>query len=65
MRDRYLPFDTPFSILPSAFCFWTRAKKPAGLNVCGGCGLASWILRTTTILAAWTAVAPEGVWGCH
>jgi hypothetical protein len=35
--------------------------KSAGLNICGGCGLAPSIMRTTTMLAAWTAIAPESI----
>jgi hypothetical protein len=31
--------------------------KSAGLNVCGGCGLAPSIMRTTTMLTAWTSSA--------
>jgi hypothetical protein len=34
----------------SAFCFWTRARKSAGSNACGGWGLAPSIMRTTTML---------------
>jgi hypothetical protein len=38
-------------------------KQPAGLNVCGGYGLAPSIMRTTKMLAAWTSIASESVRG--
>jgi hypothetical protein len=36
----------------------------AGLNDCGGCGLAASINRPTTMLAAWTSSANLICWCC-
>src|ERR1035437_2903335 len=43
----------------------THAGTPAGLNICGGWGLAPSVMRTTTMLAAWAFIAPESVRGWY
>jgi len=48
--------------LASATCFLAHASKSAGSNVCRGWGLASSIMRPTTILAAWTSIASLICW---
>ena len=43
----------------------THARESAGLNICGGWGLASSTIQTTRILTASTSLAPECVRGWY
>ncbi len=54
------PFVTSWA---SGTCSFAHARKSAGLKVCGGWGLATSIMRTTTMLAEGTSIVglSEGV----
>ena len=50
------------TFLANVTCFFTDPRKSAGLNACGGRGLAPSTMRTATMLAAWTSIASFICW---